>query len=71
MSILPKEIRKALQSILADKVIAESAVIGDSSAHVMQWPQRSIVGLFDGRNHLGINLFTYDEDKDFRDELLV
>ena len=45
----------------------EFSDFGDGSLHSFHWNGGSLLVLWDGKNHVDINLFTYDETKDFHD----
>lgn len=71
ISISSSEIKKAIESLLFrlfSKTSLQSTDIGDGSVHIAQCTEGSMVVLWDGKNHVDVNLFTYDQKKDFHDE---
>ena len=71
ISISSSVIKKAIESLLFrlfSKTSLQSTDIGDGSVHIAQLTEGSMVVLWDGKNHVDVNLFTYDQKKDFHDE---
>ena len=64
------QIHMALKLVLAkligdDAEIKEFTDVGDGCVLVTSWTKGHVILLWDGRNHVDINLFTYDEDFSF------
>lgn len=61
-------IMQALIECLRDStnsVLREFSEVGDGSVFVALWSEGNAVIQWDGRGHIDINLFTYEEDFDF------
>ena len=57
-------------SLVPSKEPLQFSGFGDGSLHTFQWNDGSVIVLWDGKNHVDINLFTYDEAKDFHDNFV-
>jgi len=44
--------------------------IGDGSIENVLWAEGGVIVLWDGKSHVDINLFTYNEDKDFHSDFV-
>jgi len=67
------DIQNALRVVctdLSNKEPLQFSDFGDGSVHSVQWNAGSVIVLWDGKNHVDINLFTHDETRDFHDNFV-
>merc|ERR1711923_262544 len=73
MGMSAVDIQNALRAIcnnLSDKEPLQFTDFGDGSLHSLQWNGGNVIVLWDGKNHVDINLFTYDEMRSFHDNFV-
>merc|ERR1711862_113867 len=69
----PSDIQNAVEVVcgnIVGKELYHVKNIGDGSINIVQWTEGSVAVLWDGKNHVDINLFTYNEGKDFHDRFV-